>query len=496
VAHLNAADQALVLRVVYDGPPEAGKTTSVRALAQSFGSGAWSPSERNGRTEYFDWLEHTAGNFDGAAIRCQAVSVPGQDVWSHRRDYLLDAADAIIIVGDTRSSAWEATLSHLQRVKERLTKGMPDARPVPAVFQANRRDAPDVVDIGVVRDAARLFGFAVFESVATNGSGIREAFTFAVGRALERLAAERASGTRLGLRDSQSGEALLEQLRGLDAPLGLEAPNASAEEDEANGVLATIALTPVSPRLPAGLVWPPLAGREILRKAMAGQRGSVVAVGQQLRADLSWGYRAVSELGATYRDVEQGRRVLLRLAATHARLERFLSKERCLALAPEASGSRLWHITRTQRSVCDLVLAGDSPHELADGLLGAVDAVLAAEQLCHANRIVLPCTPSTIGWTDDRQPLFIGDVPLETEAATCSLGEGELAQLFARELSLRAPNGLTAIQAELSSRLGSRALKTTRGEQIVERLCALLASSSENDGDGRCGNTMPGDCQC
>ena len=57
MAVLHPDDDVLVLSVVYDGPPEAGKTTSVRALAKSVGREVYTPEEQDGRTVYFDWLE-------------------------------------------------------------------------------------------------------------------------------------------------------------------------------------------------------------------------------------------------------------------------------------------------------------------------------------------------------------------------------------------------------------------------------------------------------
>ena len=75
MAVVDQQDGAIVLSIVYDGAPLAGKTSSVRALARSFGREVYTPEEQDGRTVYFDWLEHTGGRFDGAPIRCRIVSV-------------------------------------------------------------------------------------------------------------------------------------------------------------------------------------------------------------------------------------------------------------------------------------------------------------------------------------------------------------------------------------------------------------------------------------
>ena len=71
MAVLDVDRNAVVIRIVYDGPPHAGKTTSLRALGRSLGRSVEAPSEVAGRTVYFDWMEYTGGLFEGSrATRC------------------------------------------------------------------------------------------------------------------------------------------------------------------------------------------------------------------------------------------------------------------------------------------------------------------------------------------------------------------------------------------------------------------------------------------
>ena len=57
MAVLDVDRNAVVIRIVYDGPPHAGKTTSLRALAGSLGQTLYSPAEQAGRTLFFDWMD-------------------------------------------------------------------------------------------------------------------------------------------------------------------------------------------------------------------------------------------------------------------------------------------------------------------------------------------------------------------------------------------------------------------------------------------------------
>src|SRR3984957_3535850 len=205
MAILDPRSDAVVIRVVYDGAPMAGKTTSVRALGRGLGGEVASPAEVSGRTLYFDWPDYTGGLFEGRRIRCQIISVPGQATLAPRRRRLLEGADAIVFVGDSTPTGFAADrsyLSGLQSVLERLS-----GPPVGIVFQANKRDAADAVPIATVRSMLADLGLrvGVVESIATESSGIREAFVFAVRLALDRVRELMRLGELTGARPAVDG---------------------------------------------------------------------------------------------------------------------------------------------------------------------------------------------------------------------------------------------------------------------------------------------------
>src|SRR6185369_7909490 len=110
MAIIDDARGVLVVRIVYDGPALSGKTTSLRALAKGVSSKVECPAELSGRTLYFDWVDYVGGLFDGRQIRCQIISVPGQRDLAERRQRLLETADAVVLVLDTRQHEWEFSL--------------------------------------------------------------------------------------------------------------------------------------------------------------------------------------------------------------------------------------------------------------------------------------------------------------------------------------------------------------------------------------------------
>src|SRR6478609_6360330 len=201
----------LVVRIVYDGPALSGKTTSLRALAKGVSSKVECPAELAGRTLFFDWVDYVGGLFDGRQIRCQIVSVPGQKELAHRRKLLIESADALVLVLDTRRMEWEFGLGWV-RDTEPFCRGK--SPPVGLVLQANKRDAPDAVSTEEIqRSLQRVAPVAVVPSTATSGEGIREAFVLAVRLALDRVRALSAAGQlRTGKPDEDDAGQLLERM--------------------------------------------------------------------------------------------------------------------------------------------------------------------------------------------------------------------------------------------------------------------------------------------
>jgi hypothetical protein len=374
MAVLDPRSDTVVIRVVYDGAPMAGKTTSVGALGRGLGSDVYSPAEVGGRTLYFDWLDYTGGLFEGRPIRCQIISVPGQATLAPRRRRLLESADAIVFVGDSAPTGFIADrgyLSGLSRVLAQLP-----GPPVGVVLQANKRDHAHAVPIDNIRsmlDSMEL-RVGIVESVATDGSGIREAFVFAVRLALDRVRELMRTGRLERVRPQiDNAQELLDLLKQSEdgsmeyaAAAGLVhtrvsdvRPQSIVSEALAQAVSEneTVAASPVGangyvPAIPdervaSGLVWPPVDGRTVLQELAQAR----VQLGRSKQGDWTgianerWQiHSAASEV---FEDIDAGRMVLVQSARIQAANARGKSLDRCLVLANDGHGRyRLWQIAR------------------------------------------------------------------------------------------------------------------------------------------------------
>jgi hypothetical protein len=399
MAVLDSQNGCVVIRVVYDGAPLAGKTTSVAALGRGLGAGVFSPADLNGRTLYFDWLDYTGGLFEGHRIRCQIVSVPGQATLAPRRRRLLESADVVVFVGDSSPAGFAADRRYLGGLSAVL-QGL-RGPPVGIVMQANKRDLPDAIPLERLQsmlDSLQV-RIGIVESIATEGTGVREAFVFAVRLALDRVRELMRHGDLPSARPRvDTAQDLLDELQRAEAG-ALNLATASGlkhtrMQDVQPASIAAAALQEAMrdeapsidisrhskadrdgvPQLPdervaSGMIWPPIDGRLILHETTGrtaelhrhGEGGWSGLIGER------WQVRSVAD--ALFEKVDEGRAVLVQWARLHAASAGALSKDRCIALAADgAGGFRLWQVVRVERSL---------RAEIEAALHGAVDLLVS-----------------------------------------------------------------------------------------------------------------------
>ncbi|HET9625621.1 MAG TPA: GTPase domain-containing protein [Kofleriaceae bacterium] len=419
MAVLDPERGAVVIRIVYDGPPHAGKTTSVRALARSLARHVETPLEAEGRTLFFDWMEYTGGLFEGHQIRCQIVTVPGQPDFAARRRALLETADVVIFVADTADRDSVArSVEHIRQMADML--GAKADPPIGIIVQANKRDLPtavarDELAAAIAGDATRA---AITESIADAGLGVRETFVLAVRVALDRIRELMARGALpAGAPATDSAEQLLALLERLPAPGddltaaeldaealiqpdGAGAADARAREappKPGDGFLAVgtgvgRAIKPRLPdaRVPSGAVWPPVEGRLVLHEAVAPGLSLHRVNHADWIAGTGTSWRIHSAAGAIYERFDAGHQALLDWARLHAAYGELLSPSRCVVLADDGNQAwRLWQIIKLAPSLRSWIAdaaaldAGELFHRLTTAamLLGEAHARCAQTRL-------------------------------------------------------------------------------------------------------------------
>ena len=459
MALLDEKRDAFVVRIVYDGPPFSGKTTTLRMLSSGLSRPLESPEEHEGRTLFFDWLDYTAGRFEGRPIRCQVVSVPGQRRLSQRRRQLLAEADSVVFVADTGTLGMELSLKYARELSAFIAKL--DAPRPGIVVQANKRDVEDALPIPQVLEAFRSIGVeaALIETTANSGSGVRETFLFGVRLALDRVRELAARGLlKSGRPDVDSAPELLKQIgqsdgvsagsvvgdqggpaateptdsAGSRAPERLEGNERGTEPTSAPVVEAVrealsaeqgrlpnpspparASVLP-DPTVPSGLIWPPIEGRIILQQALSAGSPTVRRLQSgHWYAYSQTGWRLHSRFNDLFEDQNAGRSALVEWARVHVRNQELLSGRRCIVLSEDGSGWRLWQIVGAVRSL-DVFLAEEqrssSRRRAVEALLVATSKLLGAADLFNRATTRLPVGLATIA-ADEAEPRYLGMMP-------------------------------------------------------------------------------------
>lgn len=180
----------VVVRIVYDGPAFAGKTTNLKRLCELFPvarrSELYTPGALKGRTMFFDWLEIDGGRKGKHAYRFQLLTVPGQAARSYRRRPLLRMADAVVFVCDSSPAQLADTRKSFSQLKARLRERRPEE--VPLVIQLNKQDADGAHSPQELARILRLDpAIPVIPAAAVGGAGVRETILTVVREAVKKV---------------------------------------------------------------------------------------------------------------------------------------------------------------------------------------------------------------------------------------------------------------------------------------------------------------------
>jgi hypothetical protein len=423
MALIDSQREQVIIRIVYDGAPLSGKTTTLHALHTVLKTTGelYSPLEDEGRTQFFDWLEYVGGTFGGRSLACQIVSVPGQPILRQRRYELLSSADVVVFVTDPRPAELPMSLEYF----DELNRLLQTITPPPAILlQINKQDVPDALS----KDELRLFfpsNLRLTSTVATEHKGVREVFVFAVRLALERLQKMLDSGKNMfGVPDINNGIQLHENLQSLEC-IATEADQVLQKifyqtatiPSELPRLAATVpAQAQEKPAIPAiGLpqhwVFPAGHGHEIIAQiAATGMRPQRHSDGTWIARDNDDKWRCYSHATWCYANETEATHALRAQIRTHIRLSPILSCQRVVAIDHNGQGQwRLWQITPSGTTLAHLfkhALQHTHAADFAQALVHSAHHIEQALQLFSRHAPHIPATLETIRLEDS--PVYIG----------------------------------------------------------------------------------------
>jgi signal recognition particle receptor subunit beta len=176
MVQINFALKEVNCKVVYYGPGLSGKTTNlevVHSKAPTANVGDLTSIATEGdRTLFFDFLPLNLGPVAGMTTKFQIYTVPGQVYYNSTRKLVLQGADGMVFVADSRRGKMDENLESFQNLEENLQAYGMDINSIPLVFQYNKRDLPDIYTVEEMEQKLNRFKAPYFEAVAVTGEGV------------------------------------------------------------------------------------------------------------------------------------------------------------------------------------------------------------------------------------------------------------------------------------------------------------------------------------
>ncbi len=171
----------VTLKLVYYGPALSGKTTNLQQLhammGDHTGTGLMTLNTRDDRTLFFDLLPLTMATAAGMSIKLKLFTVPGQVFHAATRRIVLQGADGVVFVADSRISETRANNESFADLRDNLADNGIGFDDVAVVIQFNKRDLPGIRSDEDVRRIAAKGSEPVYSAIAIEGQGVAETFT-------------------------------------------------------------------------------------------------------------------------------------------------------------------------------------------------------------------------------------------------------------------------------------------------------------------------------
>ncbi len=171
-------EKRMSLKLVYYGPALSGKTTNLLRLHDLLapqGRGSLMMLDtRDDRTIFFDLLPFFLVTPDNLKIKVKIYTVPGQVRHDATRKAVLQRADGIAFIADSRRTEAENNVVSFSNLEQNLTCVGLAIDAVPLVIQYNKRDLPDILPEDAITRTWMPTGIPVFMASALEGWGVVE----------------------------------------------------------------------------------------------------------------------------------------------------------------------------------------------------------------------------------------------------------------------------------------------------------------------------------
>lgn len=175
---LNHAQRELTVKIVYYGPGLSGKTTNLQMIHQRTVADVrgrlLTVETHDDRTLFFDLLPVFFNTASGFKVKVKLFTVPGQVIHNATRRIVLQGADAVAFIADSRRNAGPENNNYWKNLMENMRENNLDPAQVPIVIQYNKRDLPDTKSDAEIEETRKKGKEPVVGAIAIRGVGVLE----------------------------------------------------------------------------------------------------------------------------------------------------------------------------------------------------------------------------------------------------------------------------------------------------------------------------------
>jgi signal recognition particle receptor subunit beta len=200
---LNHAQRELTVKIVYYGPGLSGKTTNLQMIHQrtlpEVRGRLLTVETHDDRTLFFDLLPVFFSTASGYKVKVKLFTVPGQVIHNATRRIVLQGADAVAFIADSRRSATPENNAYWKNLIENMRENGLDPAQVPVVIQFNKRDLPDTRTDAEIEETRKKGKEPVVGAIAIRGVGVLETLYAVLQAAFRSLDARAGIAKNIGL---------------------------------------------------------------------------------------------------------------------------------------------------------------------------------------------------------------------------------------------------------------------------------------------------------
>jgi hypothetical protein len=207
MVQFNHAARELTIKLVYYGPGLSGKTTNLQALHARLDEGArgrlLTVDTADDRTLFFDLMPVFFETHGGVKVKLKLFTVPGQVIHNATRKVVLQGADGIIFVADSRRDATAENNKYWRNLLENMKENGLAKSETPVVIQFNKLDLPNTKTPEEVAAMRQKGGEPIFGAVAVRGEGVLETLHGLLQLTYRKLDARLGLNTKLALTERE-----------------------------------------------------------------------------------------------------------------------------------------------------------------------------------------------------------------------------------------------------------------------------------------------------